>query len=362
MIRRFVTTAIAVLLLATSAWADTLLVPEQHRTIQTAIEAAEDGDVISIRAGRYGQDVTISGMTNLTLVGRGPVTIMAADRGLLAENSTGLTLSKLRFDNGFICVQIRNCEDVLLEKFQVKNAVRDGVFVMGSTNVRIEKGKVKDCTNDGVSLADGNPDDPVTFSSVTKVNVSGCGGDGIVVLGSNVTVSKCQVRDCGDDSFESSIDGAGQVGFSKCKSRNAGDEGFELYSRGSIAEFCSDSRAGDDSFDVQGEVSAVTNCRSTRPSGDGITLAFTEGSGALECVVTRAGGTGISLVSADECLVQDCKIQSSGANGVFIDGVSNDNTVRDTKAKNSGEFDLDDEGSGTVRVGNNQFGTIDPNE
>jgi hypothetical protein len=62
----------APLLDSTSVWAATLSVPDPYPTVQAAVEAAADGDVIEIAAGTYRENVRITGK-NLTLRSLGDV-------------------------------------------------------------------------------------------------------------------------------------------------------------------------------------------------------------------------------------------------------------------------------------------------
>ena len=46
---------------------DTIYVPDEHATIQGAIDAANNGDVIIVRDGSYSENLVINGITDLTL-------------------------------------------------------------------------------------------------------------------------------------------------------------------------------------------------------------------------------------------------------------------------------------------------------
>ena len=60
---------------STVAEAETLKVPGDYATIQAAVDAASDGDTISVKRGTYGENVVIDGSrpgeNNLTLRGQG---------------------------------------------------------------------------------------------------------------------------------------------------------------------------------------------------------------------------------------------------------------------------------------------------
>ena len=56
--------------LCTYAFGATLIVPDDHATIQAAIDAASEGDTIVVEAGTFTENIYIE-TNNLTLVGAG---------------------------------------------------------------------------------------------------------------------------------------------------------------------------------------------------------------------------------------------------------------------------------------------------
>ena len=74
--------AALIAVLALPAAAETLTVPQQFETIQAAIDAAEDGDVIEIRKGKYAEVPAIDGKGDLTFRAVGKVTLDLGDAPL----------------------------------------------------------------------------------------------------------------------------------------------------------------------------------------------------------------------------------------------------------------------------------------
>lgn len=79
---------------ATSASAATLSVPGTYSTISAAVAAAASGDVITVAAGTYVEDVTVPAGKSLTITGVGPATTTITGRLTLNAPTTvsGFTL------------------------------------------------------------------------------------------------------------------------------------------------------------------------------------------------------------------------------------------------------------------------------
>ena len=89
------------------AWGDTLLVPSEFPTIQSAIDAAEDGDTVRVLPGVYNEIVTFLGKAIVVESAEGPSTTVI--------DGTGFLLSGL--------VRFRDSEgpDSVLRGFMIRN-------------------------------------------------------------------------------------------------------------------------------------------------------------------------------------------------------------------------------------------------
>ena len=360
MLNRVAIISLAVCLTAGAAFADDLRVPQDHATIQAAVDAAGDGDVIIVKGGKYAEDVQVTNKTNLTITGKGSVTLMPTDRGILATGCTNLTISKIKCKGGNTGFEFFTCAGVTLEKFSVKGASLDGVYATSSSDVRILKGKVSTVGRDGVAFSDEDEANPIQRGEVTQVSVKDCGEDGIDILGSNVTVSRCTTKNAADDGFESDDGGVGPVTFDRCKSINSGDEGFELYCPNTTATNCKTIRAGD-GFDARGDDSRVENCKAIRTRfvsfevQDGTRITI------LNCKSIRSGDDAFVVVNASNNVIDGCTSIRAAFDGFYIDSDSSNNVIRNCKATTSRDDDLDDEGTNNTTTENNKFKKIEDN-
>jgi cysteine-rich repeat protein len=178
------------LALAAPASAATLLVPGQFSTIQAAINAAADGDVIEVSRGVYPQALTVTAKT-LTIRSVFPTsgdpadieeTILEASGDVVTMNgAANVTLQGLHLREGQAAVRI--------------NAGGQLVF---------EDGRVRD-TSDGISLEGGS-------SAATPIT--------------RATIRRSILEGSSDDAVDS--DGKSELWIEDSTLRNNGDEGVEI--------------------------------------------------------------------------------------------------------------------------------------
>ena len=99
---------------------DTKTVPDDYLTIQTAVDAAIDGDVIYVKAGFYPETVSVVGFTSLTI---------KAERAGHAAKSVKINPTSTGFTNGFYVIS----DGVTIEGFEI-NGVNFGIWFEGSNN------------------------------------------------------------------------------------------------------------------------------------------------------------------------------------------------------------------------------------
>ena len=85
-----------------------IVVPNDFDTIQEAIDAADEGDVIKVLPGTYTEQLTIS--KNLTIIGSGPMSTIIEASGVLDPNVLGFTY----------IVEINNGAEVSMKGFTIQ--------------------------------------------------------------------------------------------------------------------------------------------------------------------------------------------------------------------------------------------------
>jgi hypothetical protein len=126
--------------------ADTLLVPSEYPSIQSAISASQDGDTVLVSPGEYG----------------GPIGFQGKNIVVLSTGGPGNTLIRTLMD--FHCVMFTGGEDstAVLEGFTLRNQISDGaasgkqemvdhgggIYIVGSSPT-IRDNVINDCVTEG---------------------------------------------------------------------------------------------------------------------------------------------------------------------------------------------------------------------
>jgi len=110
--------ALVALMVASLSYAAELIVPTQYPTIQAAINAAESGDIVTVRPGTYNERLDIGGR-NITL------------RSLLGPTATIIDPQGV----GGVVVQSTNAaaNGWVLQGFTIRNGLDSGLYVSGVT-------------------------------------------------------------------------------------------------------------------------------------------------------------------------------------------------------------------------------------
>lgn len=116
---RFLISMVVVLLTAGLASAATLRVPSNdYPTIQSAVDAASDGDVIKLGRGPFYESVTVAGTNNLKFLGKKTVwdgTFDGSDNDCLTVNASGTTVQGITFRFGRLHVNVTG-DDTVVQK------------------------------------------------------------------------------------------------------------------------------------------------------------------------------------------------------------------------------------------------------
>ncbi|MEL0097789.1 MAG: hypothetical protein VW875_18270, partial [Planctomycetaceae bacterium] len=90
----FTVTAIASLSNSTTLWGDTVRVPQDTKTIQEGIDAAEDGDIVIVDAGTYKERIQLKPGVTVRSAGddtKGELGLKRAETTIIDGNVEGAT-------------------------------------------------------------------------------------------------------------------------------------------------------------------------------------------------------------------------------------------------------------------------------
>ena len=123
-----VTLALIVVVLAARVPAQTVhLVPQEHPTIQEAVDAAANGDTILVSKGPYLETVTVTGFSNLLLRAKGKVIISpTAGAGLVLDGCSDCTVQGFRVEGGVDGFRLTASHDCVLKKCQTEGTTLHG--------------------------------------------------------------------------------------------------------------------------------------------------------------------------------------------------------------------------------------------
>ena len=180
----------ATLVLALSASAETLRVPQDFATIQAAVDAAEPGDTVLVAGGSYTETLTLDGHDELTLRGKGKVTLTPLDPdddAVTVSDCDGLRLEKLTIRDARVGVVVGASRDVALVDLRLDTHQLLGLDVATSTDVFVRDVRV-DGTPGGVRLTQ------VARGVVSGARISDVSGVGVEAIETNgLVVQGCRV-------------------------------------------------------------------------------------------------------------------------------------------------------------------------
>lgn len=373
--------------LASTAAAQTIhKVPQEHATIQAAVDAAASGDTILISAGTYPESVTVEALSNLLIKGKGKVIIApSSGAGLVLDTCDHCTVEKIRVEGGDVGFDLIETTDSVLSKCRVEGTTSDGICLENGSNDVVEKCIVTDVGTRGIALVNAGGNVPHD-DTVTHCKVTGSGGDGIVALGEDNLVDHCTVLDPGGRGLSADdVLVCKTQTFTHCKVTGALSDGIAITGVSEIVsackvvkctnigivdlggfldeiDGCKVTKAGTVGIatDLQTIQVSVHDCKVTAATNDGIALTGM-GHVVADNKVSKAGEDGVDI-SAAACDITGNKANGSTADGFRLSAGANNNSLSFNKAHGSGGFDFDDvSGDGTNEVDStNDFGTVGP--
>jgi len=296
----------------------TIQVPDEYRSIQQAVDAAEPGDTILIGPGLYPEEVAIPRrLHSLTLQGAGAEHVVL-DPAFLAGQGAGILVRghrvalrdlTIRHVNGHGISAVTGESDapepvrgITLERVTVEDVMGSGVGLMAS-QARLSECTVRGVAGTGVWITDvlggdeltprGGEDAVVEHSTVRNV-----GNGGVYVRGVGARVANNEVECVQGGTFGLSVD------------------------RGAPA------------ISVEGDEADVTS-NTVRNVGadDGIVVTGDRGTVRRNGVSGLGYGRGLVLTGS-HLHVGSNKVSKTGGDGILVTG--NDNFIRNNKSSSCG--------------------------
>lgn len=352
----------ALTLLAGPAAAATLRVPQDHATVQAAIDAALPGDVVLISGGPYAETVVIDGRDEITLKGKGKPSIggVATDVLTIRGGSTEILLDGLVIENSpEDGVLVKDSTDITIRRCEVRN-VDDGIRLESSTRVLVEKNRLENIGNDAIDMDDaGDTVPPNVDCRILKNRISNSDEDGITLNGSGHWVGKNRIELISDQAIEADpnsfgilieknrvervdgtameIDGSAHT-IAKNRVKDGGNDGIKVRAGDSLVEKNRVDDVDEDGIDIEGPDNDVIKNKVRKANEDGIEVGNE----------TEEDATGNRF--------EKNNVTQSGDNGFKVSDGANE-FVKNKASKSSG-FDLLDESGTTTNVyDGNKFGT-----
>jgi len=162
------------------------VVPDDHPTIQAAVDAAGPGDVIAVRPGRYQESVRVRNrQTGLTIRAADPAnppeilgTPNASRDGIRVDKVDGIKLRNLRILGAYDGVRLNNVRNARLEDLYIENSALS-IRVNGGSSNTIRRCRLKGTRVEQAITIDGSPK-----TVVSDTTISGSYREGLRALNS----------------------------------------------------------------------------------------------------------------------------------------------------------------------------------
>jgi hypothetical protein len=360
------------------------LVPKNYATIGSALNASESGDTITVFPGTFSECVTISGLSEISVIGKhgAVIDVAGCPAGVTIENGvnivfggftlTGATLQGIAVQTGAndvlinkvtiatdqqdpalssleVGVSIVGADDVLLRDVTISGATLHAVHVMSATRTVVKQSTISDGIGDGVrvdlgtnaKIADNvmwNLLGPAIFffhdggdgmtggggeSIVVRNKILDSPGGGIVIGGTNNLIQKNAVADSGGTGITALANGGGSI-YRKNKVNGSAEAGILAAGTGDTFEKNTVLGSHQDGIAVVGSMNVLTKSRVVNAMGSGFAVALT----------------------ASDNTFEDCGSVRAGADGFLVAGSAN--TFTKAKASGSGGLDLNDPAGGAT--------------
>ena len=217
---RHLCAVIATTLLAGSAFADTIYVPEDYATIQGAINASVNGDVISIAAGTYNEHSLNPNGKAITVQGS-----YDTNDGSLA------TTIDAQQDDGVFTITSGEGDGTVIKDLEITGGkglnegwgtVGGGIYLENSSPIIIGCTISGNTANYGGGICCNNSSPTITGCTITDNTAFDLGGGIYCYNGSNPTISGSQICENTPNQIDDSYtDGGGNIVADQCAAEGA---------------------------------------------------------------------------------------------------------------------------------------------
>lgn len=290
---------------ASAALAEEHSVPEEFASIQAAVDAAVEGDVIVVGPGVHAEAV-VAERSGITLLGRGATWKPGEDGRCLTLVGDGNVVTGFSFKGGTTQVDLAGEEVAVLRC--TSSGSTEAFLVIEGAKAEVRDCRVMDCDGDAVAV-EGDA------ALLDHVDIRKCDGIGIQVVGDDAHLTRCRVDDAEEGGVSVTGDGAdvqktrtsrcGLFGFSiqgdasaivKCRAIDCGSEGgagFIVTGDGNTVRSCVAIRCDSDGFRVEGDDSNLTRDRAVKNDEDGYDIEGGIDVTLSGCIAIRNGGEGV---------------------------------------------------------------------
>jgi len=233
------------LLLATpAAQAAKLSVPGDFDTIQAAVDAAIEGDVIIVSGGPFAEDVGIIDKRDLTLRGKGTPVV----RSFFLLRASGVTLTGFAVEgSGSHGLLLVDSIDLLVRKCAVRDTVEEGIRTESCSKVVVDRNRLERIGHTGIMLSPPGGE-PTNDSIVTRNVLRDVDAEAVSVNGSGNRIEKNDAS--GSDRAFVVEDGSGNR-VRKNRASAISDDGFAVHADGNTIERNTAVDVGDDAYEVE---------------------------------------------------------------------------------------------------------------
>ena len=179
---------------------------QTYSTIQAAINAANDNDVVYVHSGTYNENLVISKTINLTGVGSGSVTLSGSGDQTLKINNNSVQISGLTIKNtggSYGCILLNSVTNCVITGNIIKNS-GNGIYLLSSNSNTIENNQVQS-NNIGIYLF-GSDSNTIKSNDINNNNANGVfldssSGSNIIYLNDFSDNLDSNARDLGSNSW-----------------------------------------------------------------------------------------------------------------------------------------------------------------